>query len=64
MSCMYSLGLRLSSGASEERIMYSESSRCIRNGIQASPLSIHITLSLGKRSGSPFMIQFVMWMML
>ena len=40
--------------------MYSESSRCIRNGTQASPLSIHSTLSFGKRSGSPLMIQFVM----
>ena len=59
MSAMYSLGRRLSSGASDDRIMYSESSRCIRNGTHASPLSIHSTLSLGKRSGSPLMIQLV-----
>ena len=61
---MYSLGRRLSSGASDERIMYSESSRCIRNGTQASPLSIQSSFSFGKRSGSPLMIQLVRWIML
>ena len=44
--------------------MYSESSRCITNGTQASPLSIQITLSLGKRSGRPLSTQLVMWIML
>src|SRR5439155_12071551 len=34
MSAIYSLGRRLSSGASDDRIMYSESSRWIRNGTQ------------------------------
>ena len=29
-----------------------------------SPLSIHITLSLGKRSGRPLITQLVMWTML
>ena len=51
-------------GASEERIMYSLSSRCIMNGSQASPLSIHSTFSFGKRSGSPLMTQLVMWIRL
>src|SRR5713101_4639087 len=64
MSCMYSLGRRLSSGHSDVRIMYSESSRCMRKGTQASPLSIQITLSLGKRSGMPLSTQLVMWIML
>ena len=44
--------------------MYSLSSRCIRNGIQASPLSIQIVLSFGKRSGMPFTTQLVMCSML
>ena len=44
--------------------MYSLSSRCIRNGIQASPLSIQIDLSFGKRSGMPFTTQLVMCTML
>ena len=44
--------------------MYSLSSRCIMNGTQASPLSIQITLSLGKRSGRPLMIQLVRCTML
>ena len=44
--------------------MYSLSKRCIMNGTQASPLSIHITLSLGKRSGSPFTIQLARFTML
>ncbi len=44
--------------------MYSLSSRCIRNGIQASPLSIQIVLSRGKRSGMPFTIQLVRCSML
>src|SRR6476660_7208337 len=61
---MYSLGLRLSSGHSDVRIMYSESSRCITNGTQARPLSIQITLSLGKRSGRPLSTQLVMCTML
>ena len=56
---MYSLGRRLSSGASDVRFTYSWSSRCIRNGTQARPLSTHTTLRSGKRSGSPLMIQFV-----
>ena len=37
--------------------MYSLSRRWIRNGTQARPLSIQITLSLGKRSGSAFITQ-------
>ena len=44
--------------------MYSLSSRCIRNGTQASPLSIQIDFSLGKRSGMPFTTQLVMCTML
>src|SRR5579863_744794 len=47
ISRMYSLGRRFKSGASELRIRYSLSSRCIRNGTQARPLSIQITLSFG-----------------
>ena len=39
--------------------MYSWSSRCIRNGIQASPDSIQITGSLGKRSPMPLTTQLV-----
>src|ERR1700716_962860 len=61
---MYSLGLRLSSGHSDVRSLYSELSRCMANGIQASPLSIQITLSLGKRSGRPLSTQLVIWIML
>ena len=61
---MYSLGGRLSSGASEVRFRYSRSRRCIRNGTHASPLSTQITLSRGNRSGSPLISQFVMWTML
>ncbi len=34
------------------------------NGTHASPLSIQITFSFGKRSGRPFTIQFVMCVML
>ena len=34
------------------------------NGTHARPLSIQITFSLGKRSGSPFTIQLVMCVML
>ena len=59
MSRMYSLGFFLSSGHSDGRIMYSWSSRCIRNGTQASPDSIQITGSLGKRSPMPFTTQLV-----
>ena len=44
--------------------MYSLSSRWIMNGSQASPLSIQITLSLGKRSGSAFSTQLVRCTML
>ena len=44
--------------------MYSLSSRCIRNGIQASPLSIQIVLRRGKRSGMPFTTQLVRCSML
>ena len=44
--------------------MYSLSSRCIRNGIQASPLSIQTVLRRGKRSGMPFTTQLVRWSML
>ena len=44
--------------------MNSWSSRCIRNGTQASPPSIQITGSLGKRSPSPLVIQLVMCRML
>ena len=61
---MYSLGKRLSAGASHERIMYSWSSRCIRNGTHARPLSTQTCLSLGNRSGNPLMIQLVMWIRL
>ncbi len=39
--------------------MYSWSSRCIRNGIQARPDSIQITGSLGKRSPRPLITQLV-----
>src|SRR6202023_3378624 len=59
MSRMYSLGFFLSTGASEGRIMYSWSSRCIRNGTQARPDSIQTTGSFGKRSPMPLMTQFV-----
>ena len=34
------------------------------NGTQASPLSIQITFSFGKRSGMPLITQLVMWTML
>ena len=61
---MYSLGLRFSSGASDVRIMYSLSRRCIMKGSQARPDSIQTTLSLGKRSGRPLITQLVMWTML
>ena len=44
--------------------MYSWSSRCIRNGTQASPDSIQITGSFGKRSPMPFITQLVQWRML
>ena len=64
MSVMYSPGSFFSPGHSDERIMYSLSSRWIMNGSQASPLSIQISLSLGKRSGSAFSTQFVMCTML
>jgi hypothetical protein len=53
ISRTYSLGRRRSSGASEERIIYSESSRCIMKGTQARPLSTQITFNFGKRSGIP-----------
>ena len=36
------------------------SSRCISPEAQVSPLSIHITLSFGKRTGRPLMTQLVM----
>ena len=61
---MYSLGSFLSSGHSDGRIMYSLSSRCIRNGTQATPPSIHIVLSFGKRSKMPLMTRLVMCRML
>src|SRR5216683_5910083 len=63
-SRIYSLGTRLSIGASDGRIRYWSSSRCIRNGTQASPLSTQIDFSFGKRSGIPLQIQLVMWTML
>ena len=44
--------------------MNSLSSRCIRNGTQASPLSIQIVFSFGKRSGMPLTSQLVMCSML
>ena len=47
MSRMYSLGFFLSSGHSDGRIMYSWSSRCIRNGIQASPTRSRLPAVLG-----------------
>ena len=43
----------MSSGASDVRIMKEWSSRCISEAAQVSPLSIHITLSFGKRTGKP-----------
>src|SRR5439155_11794295 len=52
-------GSFLSSGHSEERSIYSWSSRCITNGIQARPDSIQITGSLGKRSPMPLITQLV-----
>ena len=61
---MYSLGGRLRSGASDERMKYSLSSRCIMNGTQASPLSIQITGSSENRSDRPSSTQFVMCTML
>src|SRR5437588_260302 len=61
---MYSLGGRLSSGASEVRLRYSWSRRCIRNGTHASPLSTQITFNPGKRSGRPLISQLVMCTML
>ena len=36
----------------------------MRNGTHARPLSTQMTLSFGKRSGSPFISQLVMWTML
>ena len=60
MRFMYSLGFILSIGASLLRMRYSLSKRCIKNGTHAKPDSIQITFSFGKRSGSPFMIQFAM----
>src|SRR5713226_6166620 len=63
-SRMYSLGTRLSSGASDGRIRYWSSRRCMRNGTQASPLSTQIDFNFGKRSGMPLQIQLVMWTML
>src|ERR1041384_6251093 len=64
MSRVEAPGSFFSAGASDERIMYSLSSRWIMNGSHASPDSIQITLSLGKRSGSAFSTQLVMWTML
>ena len=64
MSVMYSPGSFFSAGHSDERIRYSLSSRWIMNGSHARPLSIQITLSLGKRSGMPLSTQLVMWTML
>src|ERR1700728_5123488 len=64
ISEIYSLGNRFSSGASDCRIRYSWSSRCIMNGTQASPLSIQINFSFGNLSGRPLMIQLARWVML
>ena len=61
---MYSLGIFFSAGASDERIMYSLSKRCIMNGTQARPLSTHSTFSFGNRSGSPLTIQLAICTML
>src|SRR5690606_28114416 len=61
---MYSLGSFLSNGASDWRIMNWSSSRCIRNGTQASPLSTHRLFSPGNLSGIPDSIQFVICTML
>ena len=59
ISRMYSLGGRLSMGASHTRIMNSWSSRCMMKGTQASPLSTQTSLSFGKRSGRPLITQLV-----
>src|ERR1700758_4074056 len=59
MSRIYSDGFFFKSGASDGRSMYSWSSRCIRNGIQARPDSIQITGNLGKRSDKPLITQLV-----
>src|SRR5271167_1893402 len=61
---MYSLGSLRSKGASDWRIRYSWSSRCIMNGNHAKPLSIQMTFRFGNLSGRPFMIQFVRCTML
>src|SRR5680860_1667450 len=61
---MYSLGSFFSNGASDVLIMYSASSRCIRNGRNVTPLSIQTALRPGKRSGMPLMVQLVRWTML
>ena len=53
------LGFFLSNGASEVRIMYSLSSRCIMKGTQANPFSIQRIFSLGNSSGMPLMTIFV-----
>ena len=55
---------RLSSGASEVRLRYSWSRRCIRNETDARPLSTQMTLSLGNCLGNPLISQLVRWTML
>jgi len=57
---MYSLGFRLSNGASEVRIMNSLSKRLHHERNQASRSRSSMVLSLGKRSGIPFTSQFAM----
>ena len=59
MSVMYSLGSFFRPGASDERIRYSLSRRCIMNGIHATPLSVQMTSSFGNRSFRPCMTQLV-----
>ena len=59
ISPMYSLGGLFRFGASDDRIMYSLSSRCIMNGSQDRPDSIQTTGSLGNRSGRPLITQLV-----
>src|SRR4026209_1318822 len=59
MSFRYSLGSFFSEGHSEERILYSLSSRWPSHAAHATPDSIQITFSFGNRSLRPFTIQSV-----
>ena len=64
MSWIYSLGSFFRFGASDDRMRYSLSRRCIMNGTQATPLSVQMTSRLGKRSFSPCITQFARCTML